>query len=341
MKRKKEGASLVEDMKHCSVAVGMSRKDLSELPRVAKKAQLFLDTLQSIWPQQFSQSFRNTCWYPTSTIIPSNEQKIRSSLRVRNQKLLRKEEILPLIDNITESNTVTEYNHHICIPYFFLASFPKSSTMSLHATLRKHPQIVPPNSKEPHRWTRIPLADMNPDYLKLVAMRYPLYFTSAASKLDKNFKQGITYDGTQSLLWDSNFLSAINHIDYCVTLAIISRILPHAKFIVLMRNPVTREYSNFCDQRQIKSILKDPTTQFHHEASTVINTFNSSLEDGNHSLPWCLGKIKPLREGCGYIGERLAIGLFYVHLYKWFQFYPRENFLLQRTADVYEEPHRK
>ena len=100
-------------------------------------------------------------------------------------------------------------------PIFFLAGFPKSGTTSLHATLNKHPQVLAPNVKEPHRWTRIPLADMNPDYLKLVAMRYPLYFISAASKLDKNFKQGITYDGTQSLLWDSNFLSEINNIDYC------------------------------------------------------------------------------------------------------------------------------
>ena len=95
-----------------------------------------------------------------------------------------------------------------------------------------------------------------------------------------------------------------------------------------MRNPVTREYFNFfylCDRGQpagLRKLQNDPPSRFHHEASAAINTLNICLEAGNHSLPWCLGEINSLQEGCGYISGQLAIGLYYVPLYKWFQFYP-------------------
>ena len=61
IKMRKKGTSLKEDMKCCSLAMGLSVDELSELQSVAKKAQQFLDMLQSIWPQHFSQHFRNPC----------------------------------------------------------------------------------------------------------------------------------------------------------------------------------------------------------------------------------------------------------------------------------------
>ena len=167
---------------------------------------------------------KNPCWYSNLTLSTSLR-------RVRGTKKFAE----GLFQTSRESREL------YCLPYFFLAGFPKCGTTTLHEALQQHPQITGPTRKEPHWWTRVRLKDMNTDYLKLTVMKYLHYFTGVAEEYSKEGM--VTYDATQSTLWDSNFY--LDNEDYCATPAILSRILPNAKFIVLMRNPVTREYSDF------------------------------------------------------------------------------------------------
>jgi hypothetical protein len=60
--------------------------------------------------------------------------------------------------------------------------------------------------------------------------------------------------------------------------------------------------------------------------------------NNRHSLLWCLGDLNSLQRGCGYIGRRLDIGMYYVHLHKWMQFYPQENFLFLKTEEMRKDP---
>ena len=340
----KRGYSIMDDMKRCSLAIGMLEEELNELESVAKKAQLFLDALRSVFPRKFSQKFKNPCWYPNFTLVPYSERILEDNIcPVKQLDQLQQAKLLGIFKGILRPELNTGSHQLFCLPYFFLAGFPKSGTTSLHEALRRHPQIVPPAVKEPHWWTRIPRYDMDPDYLKLVAIRYPLYFKSLAREIGASSPgQRIAYDGTQSLLWDSIFFSEIYHLDYCATPAVMSRILPDAKFIVLMRNPTTREYSNFfymCQWSKLNQISQgDPPSQFHHAATIAINRLHRCLSAGNHSLQWCLGDLNSLQRGCGYIGRRLDIGMYYVHLHKWMQFYPQENFLFLKTEDMRREP---
>ena len=308
---------LVDDMRRCSLATGMTREDLSGLQNVATKVQTFLDILQTIIPPYFSKNFKNPCW----------------------------EEI----DSHTESSRA---NTPFCLPYFFLAGFPKCGTTFLHSTLTKHPQIFAPGKKEPHWWTRVELQDMKPKYMKGIIMKYLGYFELPVSRRStqpeiQKLMSMITYDGTQSTLWDSNFFSDITQLDYCAMPAILSRVLPNAKFMVIMRNPVTRTYSdyyNLCNHNGVREwpneMQEDPAKHFHTTIQRDIRIFNNCLSSNNHSLPWCIGKLHTFPTRCGNVGERLLIGLYYIHLHKWMQFYPRENFLFLRLEDVKQEPHR-
>ena len=342
---KQRGYSLMDDMKHCSLAIEMMEEELNELENVAKKAQLFLDALRSVFPRNFSQKLKNPCWYPNFTLVPDSERILEDNICPAKQlDQLQQAELVGLFKGLLRPELNAGSHQLLCLPHFFLAGFPKSGTTSLHEALRSHPQIVPPAVKEPHWWTRIPSYDMDTDYLKLVAIRYPLYFKSLAREIGGGSSPGkrITYDGTQSLLWGSIFFSEINYLDYCATPAIMSRILPDAKFIVLMRNPTTREYSNFfymCQRDKLNHISQgDPPSQFHHAATIAIARLHKCLAAGNHSLLWCLGDLNSLQRGCGYIGRRLDIGMYYVHLHKWMQFYPRENFLFLKTEDMRKDP---
>ena len=343
----KKEHSLMDDMKHCSLAIGMLEEELSELESVAKKAQLFLDTLRMVFPRKFSPELKNPCWYPNFTLIPYIKRTLEDNICPAKQlNQSQQVQLLKTFEDTLRSEFNTRADELLCLPYFFLAGFPKSGTTSLHEALLRHPQIIPPAVKEPHWWTRVPHYDMNPDYLKLVAIRYSLYFESLAREIiDSGTSPGqrITYDGTQSLLWGSSFFSEINYLDYCATPAIVSRILPEAKFIVLMRNPTTREYSNFfymCQWDKLNQISQgDPPAQFHLAATMAIDRLRECQTAGNnHSLLWCLGDLNWLQRGCGYIGRRLDIGIYYVHLRKWMQFYPRENFLFLKTEDMRRYP---
>ena len=334
--------SLVEDMMQCSLAMGMSRKELrrnmANLTAVATKAEVFLTALQSIIPSNFSQDMKNPCWHSNLTLGTSLRAALLFGLRGAKQLFRFATGLFQLRGGSREL---------YCLPYFFIAGFPKSGTTTLHEALQQHPKIAPPSTKEPHWWARVPLEDMNSEYLRLTVMEYLLHFTRVAKKSIQHPKEGmITYDGSQSTLWDSNFY--LDNEDYCAMPAIMSRILPNAKFIVLMRNPVTREYSNYfysCGpdfNSWPKQIRKDPAGQFHKAVEADTTAFANCLRKTNNSTHECVREIRSIKNGCGrrHIGRRLPIGLYYVHLHKWLQLYPKENFLFLRTEDMSQHPSR-
>ncbi len=334
--RKKQ--SLVEDMMQCSLAMGMSKKELRmnmvNLTAVATKAEVFLTALQSIIPANFSQDMKNPCWYSNLTMGTSLQGALLHDLSGA------KKFATGLFQMRGGSREL------YCLPYFFIAGFPKSGTTTLHEALQKHPQIVPPSTKEPQWWTRVPLEDMNTRYLKLTVMKYLLYFTETSKRNSQNPKERtITYDGSQSTLWDSNFY--LENEDYCATPVIISRILPNAKFIILMRNPVTREYSDFfysCFylsgpdlKTWPKTIVEDPDGEFIKEFKSNTAAFTNCLRATNNSMHECIRRMRPITNVCGR-NQRFPIGFYYIHLHKWLQFYPKENFLFLKTENMNQHP---
>ena len=128
--------------------------------------------------------------------------------------------------------------------------------------------------------------------------------------------------------------------------AVLSRVLPNAKFIVLMRNPVTRLYSHYlhtCADRQSKVLFKIPkqlqqyAPNFHREVVADIKHFKGCLR--NHSPYECVNDNRFRSIACGGVGFRITVSLYNVHLSKWLQFYPKEPFLLLRTEDISADLH--
>ena len=87
----------------------------------------------------------------------------------------------------TQRGRVTDVSTSI-----FLAGFPKSGTSTLHSVLSKHEMIVGDLQKETQWWTRMPLDDEDPNYLRLATLRYIQYLCDPANP------QLLVYDGSQS-----------------------------------------------------------------------------------------------------------------------------------------------
>ena len=326
---------------------------------VSRRARLFLDQISPYIPQNFSTQFRNPCWEAENPNITSNawenailEKFIPEFAKPQPGKGLQYSRYL-----MKPAIQATKNRRILCLPYFFLAGFPKSGTTTVHDLLTLHPNIVSPRAKEPHWWTRAlgmgRSSKINTEYIPISLMAYILFFKSIATEMeDPQFEELITYDGSQSTLWDSNFY--VGSQDYCAMPAVMRQVLPEAKFVVVMRDPVTRLYSHFtysCQLRHGNAVHEWPqkirqgvADLFHREVVRDIEQFNncvknasvfecSSVRTANTDGP--KGDLKGARS-CSVIWHRLTLGMYVVHIKKWLQFYPRKNFLFLRMEDFFE-----
>ena len=330
MERNQESNSeaFKREMTRCSIAMGVTENSLKEhstdIDTISKNASTFLNAIWSIVPRNFSENYRNPCWH--SSDIRISKAAHTYMLRYKSPNMRMK---------LTQNMTL------LCLPNFFIAGFPKSGTTTLHEALCYHTQIAHIQRKEPHWWTRTPLHDLNQKHLQRVVSQYLFRYSYAAKKISVH-KDCITYDGSQSTLWDSNF----NRTDYCAMPAVILQVLPEAKFIVVMRNPITRLYSSYLYGYTLRlgtnidkwpeEVRMDPAGIFHHKVVSAIQYFNECLL--NHSLYECTNENINLKDPSWGMRYKLTVSIYYVHLLKWLQFYPKEQFLFLRTDDMATDP---
>lgn len=352
------------DLERCSLAMGVPLEHLrtanNSLKNISSRASRFLSAVRSVIPRDFSKEFRNPCFETNKLSIYGPIGTLLAARMSNEGVFLTRREYLFLANRIFyEPNPMRKKNWLFCFPYFFIAGFAKSGTSTLDYALRKYPGIAAPLGKEPHWWTRIPLQDMQADYLRLTVVKYILEF-AVASRLIYLDHGLITYDASQSTLWDSNFFA--DHQDYCSMPAIMSRVLPRAKFIVMMRNPITRLYSHYvwsCTSRFGNHTSRWPSGMeknipqfFHDQVLQDIEYFNKCTEKASayectNLIRYEAEKAEARKEeageesqNCGALGFRTMVGLYYVHLIKWLQFFPKEHFLFLKMEDMAQEPAR-
>ncbi len=97
----------------------------------------------------------------------------------------------------------------------------------------------------------------------------------------------------------------------------ISRVLPQAKIIVLMRDPVPRAYSHY----------------FEKHIQKAVNEFQQCVR--NISIYECVNKV---RTDYKELSVWLGSGVYHIHIQKWMQFWPKEQFILLKTEEMVLQP---
>ena len=323
------------------------RKNTGNIRHVEQSAVQFLDAVRLVVPKpsHFTRH-KNPSFYSNVTIGNHLSEILMTYLRPEVSKGLIK------LQKFFSSNRLLKMSLRrkslMCLPYFYIAGFPKCATTSLHDALRKHPQVVGPSSKEPHWWTRVDalsnVTNYPQDYAFFYVWTYLTFFKKACEKIDgRDGDDIVTYDGSQSLLWDSNFFQ--DGQDFCAMPAVLSRIQPKAKFIVIMRNPTERLYSHFIwsfkyHLGNLKNwpakIRQNASESFHSEVVSVTKRFKDCLKVS--SLFECASGAKlhmdRAKKSVSQIGHKFYIGLYYVHIKKWLHFFPREQFLFLRMENI-------
>jgi N-acetylgalactosamine 4-sulfate 6-O-sulfotransferase len=228
----------------------------------------------------------------------------------------------------------------VCIPGVYFIGFPKSGSSQLFQLMKRNPEIVTGINKEPHWWTRVPFNAKFPHNI-LAIFRYLMHFQDASHHIASDTPHALAIDASQSTVWDTRETK-----NACILPSLVHSMVPTAKYIVMMRDPVDRLYSDFtflCEKRwetqKLKSIpddyLQNGPELFHRTAKLEIEEFEECLL--NHRLQVCTHRALYGRESvtnnvCGRV--RLGISLYHVHIAQWLKVIPRHQFLFLRTEDL-------
>ena len=293
-------------------------------------------------PSEFATNYTNPCWYMDISV----PQIVRQMLYAKAGNLTDSEASYIMSEIVMKRDKFGRVRLRLpllCIPQVYFIGFPRSGSTQLYNMMTRHPQLIGGKNKEPHWWTRFPFVDKFPHDL-LAIIRYLIHYQDA-SKYIKSHPKALTIDGSQSTIWDTRYTH-----DMYIMPSLLSNIVPGAKYIVIMRDPVSRLYSDYaylCDayweRNNFKNVpedyLKSAPNMFHSASEAEIKGFKNclnfaSLDVCTHCAtkgPQVLGPI------CGK--ARLGINLYYVHVARWLKVIPREKFLFLRMEDLARDPY--
>ncbi|XP_071486330.1 carbohydrate sulfotransferase 15-like [Diadema antillarum] len=220
-----------------------------------------------------------------------------------------------------------------CLPYFYLIGMQKCGSTDMWEKINEHDEVQR-TEKEPHWWARYRVRDLPPDYGNYTTpLSLGWYLDAMSYKIVPRLVQTpetaswlVIGDGSTSTLWDNQWQTLsptqFNGPEY--TIADVMRVIqPNAKFIVVLRDPIVRVYSDYLFFGNEKDDVVSKT-RFHDIVSEGIQVFRQCLTNNSE-------------RACTYLHgtqhARLLLGNYAVFLHDWLKVFPRHQLLVLRLED--------
>ena len=261
----------------------------------------------------------------------------------------------------------------ICLPGVYFIGFPKSGTSQLFDMMVKHPEIVGSGvGKEPHWWTMVNHTLSYPDSTVDV-MRYLQYFQSPTRYIEGGHPGALTIDASQTTVYDTKVLQ-----NFCFLPQLFANMAPSAKYIVMMREPAERLYSDFKFFYTVawsgygfngvpKEVVANFTDIFHERVVRIVDEMRQclkadSLDVCSHRITICesfmgakvtdcpgelrfekyvrdfVDRTKGVEQKIPRSHIRIPVSLYHIHIRRWLREIPREQFLFLRTDELVDNP---
>ena len=196
------------------------------------------------------------------------------------------------------------------MPDFLIIGASRYGTTSVYNYLRRHPCIAPAARKEIHFFDN----HFHKSVAWYRAQFPPLYFQHILRKVLK--RDFLTGESTPYYLFHPHAAHRI------------SQLIPSAKLIVLLRNPVDRAYSDY--QNKVARGLETLT-------------FEQALDQEQKRLQGEVQKMIKDEDYYSFNHHRFAYvakGIYVDQLMRWLSYFPREQLLILRSEDLYEHARR-
>lgn len=187
------------------------------------------------------------------------------------------------------------------LPDFLIIGAKRAGTSSLYTYLRRNPLVGKARRKEIHYF------DFNYDRgIDWYRSHFPTVFDKVAAERDRG---GRFVTGESSPYY----------IFHPLVPARVRETLPNVKLIALLRNPADRAYSHY--QLQRRNGLEQLSFQeaIERESDRIGGSVDENLMHRDFSY--------------------LARGLYVEQLERWFEHFPREQILILKSEDLFEDPH--
>ncbi|XP_063818214.1 carbohydrate sulfotransferase 15-like isoform X2 [Pseudophryne corroboree] len=301
-----------------------------------------LHKLFSVIPHQFLHLSRSPCWYQKYDGNRSSDPYGTNAYALYAKRL---QTILEEMRQGFWARLQLRKGHQYrlrCLPHFYIIGQPKCGTTDLYDRLRLHPNIQFSVIKEPHWWTRKRFGIVRlkePFHQPFPVEDYLDLFDLAAQNIQDNHRGDteleagwmdpiLTGEASASTMWDNSawsyFYDNVTNTEPPVLIQdFIHSIQPRAKFIVMLRDPVERLYSDYL---------------YFVIANKSVEDFNDKVNESLQMFESCL-QGSSLRS-CAYnttfantLPVRLQVGLYVVYLWDWLSVFHLDQFLILRLED--------
>lgn len=196
-------------------------------------------------------------------------------------------------------------SHIRCLPDFVIIGGQRCGTTSLYYYLLRHPCIAPSCTKEIHFF----------DYhfaqgLDWYRAQFPMMMQKYLARQIRK-RALITGEASPSYIFHPHAPTRM------------AQLLPYAKIIVLLRNPVDRAYSHYW----LETLTGNETLSFENALAQ-----EQSRLEGEHA------RILADEHYYGHAHRHysyLTRGIYADQLQHWMRYYPKEQFLILRSEDLY------
>ena len=288
--------------------------------------------------------------------VPKNIFKTLTNISVLKSPVYSDKQAVWLTKNILNTNSGNKENLY-CLPSVYLAGFPKCATTTLYRIITAHPSLAQPLHKESHFWKTFVQNWMKYPHKLVHTLWYLLQYSSASRYIEAH-PDALTLDASASTLWTSvpspsivNTTQMHSHdANWCLISRMVSTVTPDAKFIVIMRDPVKRLFSDFwyfCANHNWKNAKGELTVPqkykehapeiFHNYTVQVIREYVTCVKSSTSEFE-CVGRAT------GGVGSEKAcfplqvgLGMYYFHIVQWLNVLPMKQFLFLRTEDLGED----
>ena len=286
-----------------------------------------LHTLHEYIPEIYSTKFRNPCWYDVYQIPKSPlMQTSKCTFQSPNNLSLTKQ----VLKQVMNSSKERLY----CLPAFFLSGFPKCATTTLHHQIIKHPLVAQTRCKECGFWTQVVNGKHSDIENRARTLWYIDIFSQSIDVIESN---------PQSIMLDASvtYTHTLGRM-YYVLPVLFMRVLPEAKFILIMRNPSERYFSHywFISVKRLLKVQNDKTKLFQYmRTRKALEDFHKYTVDVIMKFQSCVDH-ESSAFSCITRGDAndLKYSLYYYHIVPWLGIIPRERFLFLRTEDLACDP---
>ncbi len=311
----------------------------------------FLQAWKKYIPHQ--TQMKSNCWYSNTRLVPKELMlKVRNVYSYRNiSSQFPKEQLHRILNTVLDVNNSSHVFSKInfCLPLVYLIGVPKCGTSLLYTYISSHPLFAKPQWKEGQFWRDF-LTVKNEKYQELEVLIYLYHFFEASRRITKNLKM-FTIDASASTVYATLPYSGDTEKATCTVPYLLHHLLPTTKIMVILRNPIQRLWSDywyFCSyfNWRVNGVYKVPrhipnvaSQLFHNLTVAAINRFQTCISEGKNVM-YCsvLENSSPAQDtACTTV--RLGLSMYYFHLIKWFNIFPRKQIQVVRLEDLSKFPH--